>query len=101
MKTHVEFVSNAFPAYPGEEDEINPGIWGKRLAEFIHEGRSHVDSLSSSLLRKIGAGWSRSETMRSQCRSDVQISMSMKINFYAHRTEQTLCPKIVSQKDIY
>lgn len=35
MKTHVEFLSDSFPAYPGEEDEINPGRWGKRLAEFI------------------------------------------------------------------
>jgi len=35
MRTHVEFISNAFPPYPGEEGEINPGIWGKRLAEFI------------------------------------------------------------------
>ena len=38
MKTHVEFRSDAFPPYPGEEEEINPGVWGKRLAEFIHEG---------------------------------------------------------------
>jgi hypothetical protein len=35
MRTHVEFISNAFPPYPGEDEEINPGIWGKRLAEFI------------------------------------------------------------------
>lgn len=38
VKTHVEFRSNSFPTYPGEEAEINPGIWGKRLAEFIHSG---------------------------------------------------------------
>lgn len=38
MKTHVEFRSDSFPAYPGEEDDINPGIWGKRLAEFVHVG---------------------------------------------------------------
>lgn len=35
MKTHVEFRSNLFPPYDGEEEEINPGLWGKRLAEFI------------------------------------------------------------------
>jgi hypothetical protein len=35
MQTSVEFTSDAFPPYPGEEDTINPGIWGKRLAEFI------------------------------------------------------------------
>jgi hypothetical protein len=31
----VEFTSDVFPAYSGEEEKINPGIWGKRLAEFI------------------------------------------------------------------
>jgi hypothetical protein len=35
MKTHVEFRSNKFPPYPGEEDQINPGLWGKRLAEYL------------------------------------------------------------------
>lgn len=24
-----------FPPYDGEEDQINPGLWGKRLAEFL------------------------------------------------------------------
>ena len=38
MKTHLEFTSTAFPAYPGEDKEINPGIFGKRLAEFLAEG---------------------------------------------------------------
>lgn len=38
MKTHVEFRSDAFPPYEGEEDEINPGIFGKRLAEFLKNG---------------------------------------------------------------
>jgi hypothetical protein len=35
MKTHVEFRSSAFPAYDGEDAAINPGRWGKRLAEFL------------------------------------------------------------------
>ena len=35
MRTHVEFISDAFPPYPGEDEETNPGIWGKRLAEFL------------------------------------------------------------------
>lgn len=38
MKTHVEFRSDLFPAYPGEEEEINPGIWGRRLAEHLSAG---------------------------------------------------------------
>lgn len=42
MKTHVEFRSDCFPAYKGEENDINPGRFGKRLAEFIATGlRSH------------------------------------------------------------
>lgn len=35
MKTQVEFRSSKFPPYPGEEEQINPGLWGKRLAEFL------------------------------------------------------------------
>lgn len=35
MKTHVEFRSSAFPPYPGEEEQVNPGLYGKRLAEFL------------------------------------------------------------------
>lgn len=35
MRTHFEFHSKAFPALPGEEEQINPGRWGKRLADFL------------------------------------------------------------------
>lgn len=35
MRTHLEFHSAEFPACAGEEEEINPGRWGKRLAEFL------------------------------------------------------------------
>jgi hypothetical protein len=35
MKTHVEFRSDQFPPYEGEEHEVNPGLYGKRLAEFL------------------------------------------------------------------
>jgi len=37
MRTQVEFRSSKFPPYEGEEDEINPGLWGKRLAEYFVE----------------------------------------------------------------
>ncbi len=33
MKTQVEFRSSKFPPYDGEHEQINPGLWGKRLAE--------------------------------------------------------------------
>ena len=35
MKTQVEFRCAKFPPYAGEEEQINPGIWGKRLAEYL------------------------------------------------------------------
>jgi hypothetical protein len=38
METHVEFRSDRFPPYEGEEDDINPGRYGKRLAEFLQSG---------------------------------------------------------------
>jgi hypothetical protein len=42
MLTHVEFRSDQFSAYHGEEQEINPGIFGERVAEYLADGlRSH------------------------------------------------------------
>ena len=35
MKTYVEFRSDQFPAYEDESETINPGRFGKRLAEFL------------------------------------------------------------------
>ena len=37
MNIQVTFRSSKFPPYEGEEEEINPGIWGKRLAEYFVE----------------------------------------------------------------
>jgi hypothetical protein len=37
VQTHVEFRSDRFPAYEGEEEQVNPGLWGKRLAEFLRD----------------------------------------------------------------
>jgi hypothetical protein len=38
MLTQVEFRSDAFPPYENEEQEVNPGRYGKRLAEFLSRG---------------------------------------------------------------
>ena len=35
--THLEFRSDRFPPYEGEEDLVNPGLYGKRLAEFLRD----------------------------------------------------------------
>jgi hypothetical protein len=37
MLTYVEFRSDRFPAVEGEEKVVNPGLWGKRLAEFLRD----------------------------------------------------------------
>ncbi len=37
MRTHVEFRSAKFPPYEGEEKQVNPGLWGKRLAEYLSQ----------------------------------------------------------------
>lgn len=37
MKTQVEFRSDKFPPYDVEQEEINPGLWGKRLAEYLQK----------------------------------------------------------------
>ncbi len=34
METELYIKSELFPSYPGEENDINPGRFGKRLAEF-------------------------------------------------------------------
>ncbi len=38
MKVEAEFTSDLFPAEPGEEELINPGRFGKKLAQFLAEG---------------------------------------------------------------
>lgn len=35
LRTYVEFRSDNFPPYEGEEEQVNPNLWGKRLAEFL------------------------------------------------------------------
>jgi hypothetical protein len=37
MRTHVEFLSNDFPSHENEDEQINPGRYGKRLADFLAE----------------------------------------------------------------
>ena len=35
MQTQVTFRSSKFPAEDGEEEQINPGLWGRRLTEYL------------------------------------------------------------------
>ena len=41
LRTQVEFRSSAFPSQPGEDELINPGRWGKALADYLRE---HLDA---------------------------------------------------------
>ena len=43
MKTQVNFRSSKFPPYDGEEEQINPGLWGRRLAEYLVEKLAGLD----------------------------------------------------------
>ena len=37
MRTHLEFRSDSFPATEGEAEAVNPGRWGKALAEYLRQ----------------------------------------------------------------
>ena len=50
MKTQVEFRSSKFPPSDGEEDEINPGLWGRRIAEYLVEKLSERGIKSDSII---------------------------------------------------
>jgi hypothetical protein len=54
MKTQVEFRSSKFPPYEGEEDDINPGLWGRRLAEYLVEKLAERDIKTEGIL---GEDW--------------------------------------------
>lgn len=38
MQTQVRFVSDQFPPHPREEEQLNPGVWGRRLADYLATG---------------------------------------------------------------
>jgi hypothetical protein len=56
MKTQVEFRSSKFPPYDGEEDQINPGQWGKRLAQYLAQQLSEKGILTKPIIAE-DWGW--------------------------------------------
>lgn len=56
MRTEVDFRTDLFPPYEGEEEEINPGAWGKRLAEFLHAKLSTADLVNEDIFAE-DWGW--------------------------------------------
>ena len=56
MRTHMEFYSFEFPPYPEEEGLINPGRFGKRLAEHLCSSLSQ-QGFAVGKLRREDWGW--------------------------------------------
>jgi hypothetical protein len=56
MKTQVEFRSNKFPPYDGEEEKINPGLWGQRLAEYLQQ-RLRNEGIETGEIYSEDWGW--------------------------------------------
>ena len=50
-ETPVEFRSSKFPPYEGEEELINPGHWGKRLAEYLVQKLSEKGILTVNAVK--------------------------------------------------
>jgi len=56
MKTQVSFRSSKFPPYEGEEEQLNPGLWGKRLAEYLSKKLSENGFTPGNLIAE-DWGW--------------------------------------------
>ena len=57
MKTQVAFRSAKFPPYEDEEEQTNPGLWGKRLAEFLVQKLSEKGIRTEEIIAE-DWGWS-------------------------------------------
>ena len=56
MKTVVEFRSDKFPPFDGEEQQLNPGLWGRRLAEYL-QARLHEQGCETDPIIAEDWGW--------------------------------------------
>jgi hypothetical protein len=56
VRTRFEFRSSSFPALPGEEGEVAPGRWGKRLAELLAAGL-RAEGWAVDEVASLGWGW--------------------------------------------
>ncbi len=83
MLTTVEFRSDRFPAYEGEEEQINPGLWGMRLAEFVRDKLLAEGLKTGEPLPKTGAGESTLKTTGSISGSAAGVTRSTPMDFFA------------------
>ena len=54
MKTQVEFRSSKFSPYEGEQQQINPGLWGKRLADYLVQNLSEKGIKTEEIIAEEG-----------------------------------------------
>lgn len=82
VKTHVEFRSEAFPPYESEAEEVNPGRFGKRVAEFFASGLTQEGFLPGAIFAE-DWGWVVPKTMKSsRCGSDAVITRNTQTAFF-------------------
>ncbi|MDR2860707.1 MAG: hypothetical protein LBV66_02600 [Elusimicrobiota bacterium] len=56
LRSQVKFHSAKFPAYPNEEEKVNPNLWGKRLAEYIR-GKLESEGIKTGEIYSEDWGW--------------------------------------------
>jgi hypothetical protein len=69
MQTHVEFRSDRFPPVEGEDEGLNPGRHGKRLAQFIQRGLTERGIDVGANCRRLGLVRAGQDTSSSDCGS--------------------------------
>jgi hypothetical protein len=55
MLTHLECRRDKFPPIEGEDQLVNPGVWGKRLAYYLREGLHREGIEAGRTVRPLGA----------------------------------------------
>lgn len=86
MKTQVEFRSSKFPPYEGEQEQINPGLWGKRLAEYLVQKLAEKGIQTEEVIARIGDGMSPCATTDFVSPSAVGTRTATTTNSYASPT---------------
>lgn len=71
-RTHLIFESSAFQPFPGEDDETNPGIYGRALSEWLAE---RLRSLGHEIRRVVPEDFGRLiELAHPDCKLYVAVS---------------------------
>jgi hypothetical protein len=83
METHVEFRSDRFPPFEGEEKLLNPDLWGSDWLIFFGRACAGRDLKRMNPSRRIGAGSCRWLTRHFVYGSAVVTTKSTRTDFFA------------------